>query len=76
MTTDDAIRILTQEEAVERLLARGWVRVTCAACSGAGHFVEYSEQILAAMTPHEAKESRICLFCGGNGTTWQKPSSP
>lgn len=66
MTTSAAIAILTEEEAAAKLEAHGYVRETCAACKGAGHFM------IVADDATDWKKYR-CESCDGAGRIWRAP---
>ena len=66
MTKSDGIRIITELEAAEKLLARGYTRKDCPACDGRGH-----------LTLEEGVTFRsvICVNCEGAGWVWVEPPS-
>lgn len=73
MTTPQAIAVLTTQEAVERLLARGWTREKCPSCYGLGaHPIPQPDD--TPMFSGAARQwGRICEVCAGGKVVWREP---
>lgn len=65
MTTAEAIRVLTQEEAVAKLIAAGYTREKCPTCKG-----EARHTIIRTV---EDWQKYACSACEGTGWRWTAP---
>lgn len=70
ITQTEAIRILTEQEMLQRLLQAGFWRETCATCEGKRFFRTGQKDLL---TGENTGCSYLCDTCGGFGVIWHKP---
>lgn len=72
VTAPEGVRILSELEAAEKLVARGWVKMTCEPCNGIGHFIDLPELLVDDGQPC-GRNSRVCQPCAGYGWVWNPP---
>ena len=71
MTKTEGLKILTELEAAEKLIARGYMRRDCERCAGLGHLRVEEHPIYADMP---VIRQCICSICEGAGWVWVEPS--
>lgn len=70
MTKSEGVRLISELEAAEKLLALGWTKHRCAECFGRGFFVH---DVLGTLDlPGQARQY-LCSVCDGQGWIWQEP---